>query len=78
MTGRRKQMEADGWTRKSVATEPRLSEIVALYEEIGYEVRLEPLDEQEDNAEPKCRDCLEADPDRVKVIYTRLKSTNAE
>jgi hypothetical protein len=48
-----------------------LSEAVALYEELGFEVRLEPLDPH-DLAEG-CSVCFQEDPSRYRVIYTRKK-----
>lgn len=32
-----------GWERKTTSDEPRLSEIVEMYKEIGFEVHLEPF-----------------------------------
>jgi hypothetical protein len=69
MTDREAKLREEGWTRRSVASEPRLSEIVALYKEIGFEVRLEPLHREDPGDE--CRVCLDEDPERFKVIYTR-------
>ncbi|MEJ5378330.1 MAG: hypothetical protein WHX93_17280 [bacterium] len=59
----------DGWTRQFVASEPRLSEAVELYRSLGLEVRLEPV--SPGSLEGECLQCLEAAPDRFKVIYTR-------
>jgi hypothetical protein len=41
-----------------------------MYEEIGFEVHMEPFNP--DN-EPGCSACMEPDPDRYKTIYTRQK-----
>ncbi|MHC4942334.1 MAG: hypothetical protein ACYTG7_04880 [Planctomycetota bacterium] len=71
MTRRGDKLEAEGWTRRSVATEPRLSEIVELYEDIGFEVRLEPHAEEENSPDAQCTVCMEEDRDRFKVVYTR-------
>ncbi len=55
-----------GWTRRFTASEPRLSEMVALYCSLGLEVRL-----GEATPEPG-QDCLACGPDpSVKTIYTR-------
>ena len=48
------ELEAEGWTRRFVASEPRLSESVAIYEEAGFDVHLEPLPK-----EPTCESCAE-------------------
>ncbi len=63
-------LERQGWTRQFMADEPRLSEAVALYASLGFEVRLESaLRSLPDDA---CRVCyLPECADRCKVIYTR-------
>ncbi|MBW1880645.1 MAG: hypothetical protein JRJ84_19995 [Deltaproteobacteria bacterium] len=64
------EMLADGWERCFVADEPRLSEAVETYREIGFEVRLlpVPLDDE------ACTDCMAADPDRYRLIYVRQRT----
>jgi len=72
------QLEKEGWMRQFVASEPRLSEAVQLYEESGYEVRLEPIDTL--NADPdsetctECRACYEGFEDQYKIIFTRKRA----
>jgi hypothetical protein len=58
--------------------EPRLSEMVEMYESIGFEVLVEPLpskEELEDSGceEPGCTACFDVDPERYRIIYTRFK-----
>ena len=60
---------ADGWTRQFSASEPRLSEAVESYQEIGMEVRLEPVDTAPSDG--TCTVCMAENPEYVKVIYTR-------
>jgi hypothetical protein len=67
--GRHQELEKAGWARQFTADEPRLSEAVEEYRELGFEVLLEPLDPLETAGE--CTRCLMADRDRYKVIYTR-------
>jgi hypothetical protein len=62
---------SDGWEKRATYDDPRLSEMVALYEEIGLEVHLEPL---HPSREKGCTDCMNMSPDRFKTIYTREKS----
>jgi hypothetical protein len=73
--------EENGWTKRFVASEPRLSEAVEAYHEAGFETRLEPLPKQaecetcggdEDSSE--CRICFDGHEDEYKIIYTRPKS----
>jgi len=62
---------AEGWTRQFNASEPRLSEALELYEEMGLEVHLEPVVVDPDSGE--CQKCFEDEPDRYKIIWTRPK-----
>lgn len=50
------ELERQGWIRRFVTDEPRLSEAVELYESIGYEVRLEPavFDETSEECKNAC------------------------
>jgi hypothetical protein len=57
-----------GWERRFVATGPRLAEAAALYESLGYEVRLERLTAQEMREE--CGDCRVA-LELFRTLYTR-------
>ncbi len=78
MTEREAELVQQGWQRRFVAAEPRLSEMAALYEQTGYEVHLEPLaaveapDQGQDECEG-CTICYEGVEDRYQVIYTRPK-----
>ncbi len=66
------ELERQGWMRRFVADEPRLSEAVELYKSLGYEVRLEPAVFDETSEE--CKKCLlYQDCDKYKTIYTRSK-----
>ena len=68
-TQRQKELEGKGWTRRTVADEPRLGEAAELYRSLGFEILLEPL---EPHTDPHaCTSCLYADPERYRVIYTR-------
>ena len=66
----RDRLEREGWKRQTVTDEPRLSELVELYESLSFEVLLVPLDPE---AEEGCVECFD-DPSRYKIIYTRKKS----
>jgi hypothetical protein len=63
--------EIEGWTARNTTDEPRLSELVELYEELGFEVMLRPV--SADEGEGVCGVCLIDDPERFKTIYTRPK-----
>jgi hypothetical protein len=67
------RLRAEGWQRRSVASEPRLGEAAAAYRSLGYEVRLVPVLQEGAGEGAACTVCLEAgdDPHRYQVIYTR-------
>jgi len=78
-------LEQQGWTKQFVANEPRLSEAVEMYKEVGFEVHLEPLSPQSGQpAEEKCdldadcRQCFEGFEDQYKIIFTRPGEDNAD
>ena len=78
MTEREAELMQQGWQRRFVAAEPRLSEMAALYEQTGYEVHLEPLAavEAPDKDRHECAGCIicyQGVEDRYQVIYTRPK-----
>jgi len=56
-----------GWQRAFIADEPRLSEAVETYRELGFEVRLAPVPEGDD----ECTECMTRDPDRYRLILVR-------
>jgi hypothetical protein len=68
---RRAQLQVEGWTRRFTALGRRLNEVVELYTELGYEVRLEPvnLDEEESMSSECCKDCFVTV--QARTIYTR-------
>jgi hypothetical protein len=78
MTKREEELVAEGWERRFVATEPRLRESVELYQEIGFDVLLEPLPTEDEAKgagceESGCTACFEVYRERYKVIYTRAR-----
>ena len=67
---REEELVREGWERQSVLSEPRLSEAVEMYKELGLEVRVEPFDiESEDD---ECKECFAGED--CKVIYTRKRT----
>jgi hypothetical protein len=63
-----KERTGRGWKKRGTYGEPRLSEMVRLYETIGFEVYLEPFHPLD---EPACMDCVKAALEKYKVLYTR-------
>ena len=70
---REEELKKEGWEKRFTIDEPRLSEAVAQYEEIGFEVLLEPVD----TSSEECTTCLTAMSGRYKTIYTRPKKNKA-
>jgi hypothetical protein len=60
----------EGWTRRFVAAPPRLGEALALYESLGFDVHVEPV-EAGDLAD-ECEECRLAAA-LFRVVYTRPK-----
>ena len=67
------ELVKDGWKKKATYDDPRLTEMVELYEKIGLEVHLEPIKTANKNG---CTDCMQHNADRFKTIYTRMKCGN--
>jgi hypothetical protein len=68
---RDEDLKKKGWVRQFVTDEPRLSEAVDLYKEIGYEVLLEEATFEEVNQ--LCKNCLQSECAKYKTIYIRKK-----
>jgi hypothetical protein len=62
-----------GWKKQTTYDEPRLSELVAMYGEMGLEVRLEEPDLDDD-----CTACFAGSAGKLKTIYTREKGKARE
>ena len=68
---REDELKRNGWVQRFTTSEPRLSEVVELYESIVFEVPLEPLSPSEEEAE--CKVCFKGTPDKYRTVYTRPK-----
>jgi hypothetical protein len=81
MTKREAELIKEGWQKRFIAEEPRLSEMAHLYKETGFEVHLEPLSaveepDEENQACQTCRICFEGNEDKYQVIFTRPQKGN--
>ena len=65
------QLQDEGWTRRFTALGRRLNEVAELYSELGFEVRLESvnLDQEEIMSAESCKDCFVTM--QARTIYTR-------
>lgn len=64
----KEELEKEGWQKQTTYDEPRLSELVGMYEEMGFEVQLIPF---EPSDEPQCSECMKTLPELYKTIYVR-------
>lgn len=67
---RETQLLREGWSRRFITAEPRLSEAVELYQSLGYEVHLEALIPNEGCVE-ECTACFGPGGIRHHTIYIR-------
>jgi hypothetical protein len=73
---REEELVQQGWVRRMLTDEPRLSEAVEEYRKLGFEVRVEPV---EPASEGGCTSCFSGAPGAYKVVYTRQgKPTTGE
>ena len=63
------QLVAQGWEMRFVTDGQRASEVVDLYRQLGFEVRLEPL--RGAGAEGDCTDCRLVQALHMAMVYTR-------
>ena len=66
---REEELIKQGWEKRFTIDEPRLSEMVEQYKELGFEVLLEPVE----TSSEECTTCITAFHDRYKTIYTRQR-----
>ena len=64
---REEELRKEGWEKRFTADDPRLTEAVETYKELGFEVHLELVD----TSSEECTSCLTVSIDRYKTIYTR-------
>jgi hypothetical protein len=68
---REEVLTQQGWEKQDIYDEPRLSEIIELYEEMGLEVHLEPFNPDEETG---CVECMKVTPEKFKTVYTRKRT----
>lgn len=60
---------AQGWERRFIADDVRVTEMVQLYQELGYETVVDPI--RPADVDGDCGDCRLVAQLRLKMIYTR-------
>ncbi len=63
------------WQERGTYCEPKLSDVVEMYEDAGFEVRLEPFNPDEGTECTECTECMKSEPGRYQTIFTRRKPT---
>ena len=63
--------QKSGWKRQGIYDDPRLTEIISLYEELGFDIRIEPVELDALENEIGCSECIKADISKYKVLYTK-------
>ena len=72
---KREELEKEGWERRSIIDEPRVKELVDLYESLGFETHIEAVRPEEMVGE--CTECFETNCTKYKAIYTRKQATKS-
>jgi putative NIF3 family GTP cyclohydrolase 1 type 2 len=65
---RENPLEKEGWERRSILDEPRLGEVVQMYEEMGLEVLVTDIEAELGNG---CKSCVGDQYGKLKVVFTR-------
>jgi len=68
---RQEELARESWEKKGNYDEPRLSELVQMYEEIGFEVRLEPFRPEDESG---CNECMKASRDKFRTVFVKRKA----
>jgi signal recognition particle subunit SEC65 len=63
-------LEKKGWRRRSILEEPRLSEVMQMYKDLGLEVLVKDVKPEDLKLPESCTECIDG---KFKVIYTRPK-----
>ena len=66
---REAELKIDGWSKRTILDEPRLSEVVELYKSLGFEVLVEPAVPGDFGSD--CSTCFVEQCDKFSVIYVR-------
>ncbi len=64
------ELIAAGWERRFIADDKRAQDALEMYEELGHEVRIEPIVLEE--LQEECHGCLMI-LKQLKAVYTRKK-----
>lgn len=79
-SSRLSELQAQGWTMQFMTDEPRLSEAVEEYQNLGFEVHLEAVDPEACAQSEGCASCFE-NPEvakNFKIIFTRPRGRSPE
>ncbi len=63
-----KELYQNGWEKMGTYDEPRLSELVDLYKDLGFKICLLPF---QPDLEEGCKECMKANPENYKTIFIK-------
>ena len=85
MESEENRLEKEGWSKRFITGEPRLSEAIEMYKEAGFDVHLVPLPKEPvcdscvgSEETDDCRICYEGSEHLYKIIFTRAKKGMSE
>ncbi len=70
---RDERLARDGWVKKFTCDASRVEEFIEIYDSIGFEVRVEPVSENDPDL--TCQACFVGNREDYKTIYTRPKTS---
>ena len=68
--------QIEGWEARFIGQEPRLSEVIEMYREIGYEVRVQQFSSI--GCDDCCKSCFDESVVPQMVVYTRIKNNEED
>lgn len=71
---RRRKWIDRGWEKQGSFDEPRLSDVVETYREMGFEVLLDAYDPSLDAEGGGCNGCISASAERFRTVFIRKMS----
>ncbi|MBC8205168.1 hypothetical protein ISS30_06955 [bacterium] len=66
------------WLKRNTTGLARSKELVEMYESLGFEVKVEPMDFGELDKEVECNECFKHGQENFVTIYTKPKTENSK
>ena len=65
------KLEKQGWVKRTILREPKLSEIVREYNSLGFDVHLEPITLED--IDEGCNICYENQIEKFRIVYVKKR-----